>query len=57
MGERSGLLLAFNEVGLGIGIGRMFQSYRSFEEWWEQWKPTYTPEFVEFVEEQRSKAA
>jgi hypothetical protein len=35
----------------------MFNRFRSFEGWWERGKANYLPEFVEFVEEQRSKAA
>jgi len=27
------------------------------ESWWEIAKPTYLPEFVEWIEEQRTKAA
>ena len=34
-----------------------FHGYRSFEGWWQNAKPSYFPEFVEWVEEQRSKAA
>ena len=29
----------------------------SFAGWWEETKEAFAPEFVEFVEEQRSKAA
>ena len=37
---------------------RLFTIYRSFESWWEGAKTgLFLPEFVEWVEEQRSKAA
>ncbi len=35
----------------------MFNQYRSYDAWWARAKPLYLPEFVEWVEEQRSKAA
>jgi hypothetical protein len=54
---RRGLFLTFNEAGLGGAVGRMFTRFRSFAGWWEATKPGFTPEFVEWVEEQRSKAA
>ncbi len=54
---RRGLLPTFNEAGLGGTVRRMFNRFRSFEGWWERGKANYLPEFVEFVEEQRSKAA
>jgi len=47
---------AFPE-GRGITLARMFRGYRSMESWWDIAKPSYLPEFVEWVEEQRSKAA
>ena len=52
-----GLLPTFNEAGMEAGVRNHFNTYRSFEGWWEGTKATYLPEFVEFVEEQRSKAA
>ncbi len=52
-----GLLPSFNEAGTAHVIRRLFNRYRSYEGWWERGKPNYFPEFVEFVEEQRSKAA
>ncbi len=54
---RRGLLPTFNEAGLGRVVGNMFNRYRSFEGWWEDARGLHLPEFVEFVEEQRSKAA
>ena len=47
---------AFPE-GRGTTIARMFRRYRSMESWWEIAKPSYLPEFVEWVEDQRTKAA
>ena len=46
---------AFRE-GRGVFLGRMFRTYRSFGDWWEARKSGYLPDFVEWVEEQRSKA-
>ncbi len=54
---RRGLLPTFAEALLGRGVGGLFTGYRSFESWWEATKFGFVPEFVEFVEEQRSKAA
>ena len=34
-----------------------FNRFRSFDSWWEGTKEGYLPEIVEWVEEQRSKAA
>ncbi len=45
---------------LRLALGRLqflFTRSRSFEGWWEGTKATYLPDFVEWVEEQRSKAA
>ena len=47
---------AFSE-GRGTTIARMFHRYRSMESWWEIAKTGYLPEFVEWIEEQRTKAA
>ena len=38
-------------------VRTFFTAFPSFEGWWEGVKPRYLPEFVEWVEEQRSKAA
>jgi hypothetical protein len=54
---RRGLLPTFNEEGLSLVVRSFFNRYRSFEAWWERIKPGFLPDFVEFVEEQRSKAA
>jgi hypothetical protein len=35
----------------------MFRRYRSMESWWEIAKTGYLPEFVEWIDEQRTKAA
>ena len=55
--SRRGLLPTFNETGVAAGVRSRFTRSRSFEGWWEGTKATYLPEFVEWVEEQRSKAA
>ena len=55
--SRRGLLPTFYEAGMGRRIGALFSIYRGFEGAWETAKPGYLPEFVEWVEEQRSKAA
>ena len=52
-----GLLPSFNEAAVVAGVRTLFTSFRSFEGWWEGTKATSSPEFVEWVEEQRSKAA
>ncbi len=55
---RRGLLPSYNEAGMGAIAAAYFTMYRSFEGYWETtMKPTLVPEFVEWVEEQRSKAA
>ena len=52
-----GLLPTFSEEGLRRVVRNHFSGFRSFEGWWERVKPNLLPDFVEFVEEQRSKAA
>ncbi len=52
-----GLLPSFNEVAMARVVRGLFNRYRSFEGWWQNTKPRFFPEFVEWVEEQRSKAA
>ena len=52
-----GLLPTFNEAGLAPMLPTFFNRYRSFEGWWERARQIYAPEFVEWVEEQRQKAA
>ncbi len=54
---RRGLLPTFYEGGWALRVRRLFADSRGFEGWWEGVKPRYLPEFVEWVEEQRPKAA
>ncbi len=54
---RRGLLPSFNEAGLAFLLRTFLTTSRSFEGYWEVAKPNFLPEFVEWVEEQRSKAA
>ena len=54
---RRGLLPSYNEAGMGAIAATYFTMYRSFEGYWETMKQNLTPDFVEWVEEQRSKAA
>ena len=54
---RRGLLPTFYEGGWAIRVRRLVAESRSFEDWWEGVKPRYLPDFVEWVEEQRAKAA
>ena len=54
---RRGLLPSFNEAGLVSSVRQLFTGYRSFEGWWERRRAVLPSEFVEFVDEQRSKAA
>ncbi len=54
---RRGLLPTFNEAGLAATVRSFSTFYRSFGGFWDGGKANYLPEFVEFVEEQRSKAA
>ncbi len=54
---RRGLLPDFHEAGVAGTVRFFFTSFPSFEGAWERWKPNARPEFVEWVEEQRSKAA
>ena len=55
--SRRGYLPTYSEAGLGRAVSGMFRVFGSLEGWWEGTKATYAPEFVEWVEEQRSKAA
>ena len=52
-----GLLPRFYEAGAEAVVLDCFSNYHSFESWWERVSRGFRPEFVEFVEEQRSKAA
>ncbi len=54
---RRGLLPSFNQGTVEAWLISFFSNQRSFERWWEGWKRFFGPEFVEFVEEQRAKAA
>ena len=54
---RRGLLPSFDEAGVAATMRFFFSGYRSVEFSWERMKPSLSPDFVEWVEEQRSKAA
>ncbi len=54
---RRGLLPTYQEAGVAAGVRTQFSLYRSFDGWWGANKTNFVPDFVEFVEEQRSKAA
>ncbi len=54
---RRGLLPTFNEAAQEAALRGLFNNFRSFDGWWETSKHGHLPEFVEWVEEQRSKAA
>ncbi len=54
---RRGLLPTYQEAGVAAGVRSFFSIYRSFDSWWEDHQTAYVPEFVAWVEEQRSKAA
>ncbi len=55
---RRGLLPNLNEPGMAHRVATFFNDFRSVEGWWEVRKVIgFRPEFVEWVEEQRSKAA
>ncbi len=54
---RRGFLPSFNEAGMAAAIVSLFRTQRSFEGFWGRMKPNMRPEFVEWVEEQRAKAA
>ena len=54
---RRGLMEDFQESGMAHRVIGLFDAYRSFEGWWEARKVGFRPVFVEWVEEQRSKAA
>ncbi len=52
-----GLLSTAYEAEMAEHVRGLFTGSCSFDGWWEAVKATYLPEFVEWVEEQRSKAA
>ncbi len=54
---RRGLLPSYDEAEMGAIAGGYFNNFRSFEAFWEVMKPNFSPPFVEWVEEQRAKAA
>ncbi len=54
---RRGLLPTSYEAGGAVAIRTFLTTSRSFEDHWESVREMFAPEFVEFVEEQRSKAA
>ncbi len=56
---RRGLLPSFNEVAMAASVRSWFANFRSFEGFWQRQRRLgiYPPEFVEWVEEQRQKAA
>ena len=55
--SRRGLLPTFHEAAAQNSVRSLFTTYRSFAAYWEGAKANYLPKFVEWVEEQRSKAA
>ncbi len=55
--SRRGLLLFSNLEDVHRQIGRQYDAYRDYRDWWERTSSNFNPEFVEWVEEQRSKAA
>ena len=54
---RRGVMPGFSADRVGGTVGSYFTMFRSFGGIWESQKTNYGPEFVEWVEEQRSKAA
>jgi hypothetical protein len=52
-----GFLPSYDEAEMAAVAGLYFNAFRSFEGWWEGSRSFYSPDFVEWVEEQRSKAA
>ncbi len=55
---RRGLLPNLNEPGMAHRVATYFNDFRSVEGWWGARKVVgFHPEFVDWVEEQRSKAA
>ena len=45
------------EARMALRVLSYFNDYRSVGGWWEAMKWSFGPDWVEFVEEQRSKAA
>lgn len=55
--SRKGLLLTDTVEGMGRVITQQFNEYRDYGVWWDRFRHTLpNPEFVEWVEEQRSRA-
>jgi hypothetical protein len=54
---RRGLLPTWNERGVARATSVKFVEFRSFGSYWDSVQPFFLPEFAEWVEEQRSKAA
>jgi hypothetical protein len=52
-----GLLPSVNEAALRRTVAAIFDGHHSFGSWWESAEGFFVPEFVEWVEEQRSNAA
>ena len=50
-------LIASMKQGSWKSSANFFSTSHSFEGWWEAGKLAFSSEFVEFVEEQRAKAA
>ena len=46
-----------NEARMALRTVSLFNDFRSVEGYWEAMRRTFPPEFVEWIEEQRSKAA
>ncbi len=53
---RRGLLPSFDEVAIVETVRAFFTISRGFGGWWERMKAGLSPDFVEWVEEQRAKA-
>ncbi len=54
---RQGLLPTYNEPGVAFALQYFFRSWPVFGDVWDRQQSAFLPEFVEWVEEQRSKAA
>ena len=54
---RRGVMPGFSADRVAGTVGSYFTMFRSFGGIWESQKTNYGPEFVEWVEEQRAKAA
>ncbi len=55
--SQQGLFTTQEELVMASVVRGWLLDSHIFPEWWEGRKPAYPPEFVEFVEEQRPKAA